>query len=223
MTTGREKPLILIVDDVTENLQVLGNILNKNNYRISYATNGKEALNMLKKIHPDLILLDIMMPEMDGLETCRYLKADPGLSEIPVIFLTARTEQADLVQGFETGAVDYVKKPFNSAELLARIRTHVELRQARNTIAKLKEKEMFHAMVVTANHQINQPLTVLTLYLQMLEDDKDNVLSKKSKENITQMFESLNSIKNILKKLRSIQDPKYIKYLDNLKMVDMDK
>ncbi|MCK5077727.1 MAG: response regulator, partial [Calditrichia bacterium] len=149
MKTDKTNPLILIVDDVNENLQVLGNILNKNDYRISFATNGKEALNMLKKIEPDLILLDIMMPGLDGFETCKQIKANDKTKDIPVIFLTAKNEQEDIVGGFQIGAVDYVKKPFNSPELLARIKTHIELRKAKNIIAKMKEKEMFQAMVVT--------------------------------------------------------------------------
>lgn len=140
---NNEKPLVLIVDDVPKNLQVLGNILRKENYNIAAATSGKQALDMVDKILPDLILLDIMMPDIDGFEVCEKLKSAPRVKDIPVIFLTAKTSTEDIVKGFEVGAVDYLTKPFNSAELLARANTHIELKQARDIerelIAKLKD------------------------------------------------------------------------------------
>ncbi|MBU2629903.1 MAG: response regulator, partial [Proteobacteria bacterium] len=122
------KSLILAVDDKPQNLQFLGKLLSDNGYEVGMAQNGQQALNFVKKNEPDLILLDIMMPDMDGYEVCRHLKADFSLRHIPVIFLTAKTDSTDIVKGFDTGGVDYVTKPFNSAELLARIRTHIELK-----------------------------------------------------------------------------------------------
>jgi adenylate cyclase len=118
---------ILIVDDTPANIQALAAILKSKGYQISAATNGKQALEVLARIQPDLILLDVMMPEMDGFETCRRLKAAERWRQIPVIFLTAKTETADIVQGFELGAVDYVAKPFNAPELLARVNTHLTI------------------------------------------------------------------------------------------------
>lgn len=138
-----ERSLILIVDDVPQNLQVLGGILKKKDYRIAAATSGIQALQMIEKVLPDLILMDIMMPEMDGFEVCRRLKEMPKVKEIPVIFLTARTETDDIIQGFSVGATDYVTKPFNAAELLARVHTHLELKRSRDSerelIRQLKE------------------------------------------------------------------------------------
>jgi len=118
---------ILIVEDSPANIQTLAAILKEEGYRISAATNGKQALQVIEKVCPDLILLDVMMPEMDGYETCRQLKASPVWRDLPVIFLTAKTETADIVRGFELGAVDYVGKPFNPHELLARVRTHLTI------------------------------------------------------------------------------------------------
>ncbi len=138
------KPMILIVDDVSKNIQLLGNILRNMNYQISFATNGEQALLMINDVNPDLILLDIMMPGMDGYEVCKRLKNNPRSAEIPVIFLTAKTETEDVVKGFQMGAVDFVSKPFNSSELLARVNTHVELRNAKkelqNYAGQLKER-----------------------------------------------------------------------------------
>ncbi len=118
---------ILIIEDAPANIQSLSAILQERGYQISVATNGRRALEALERIRPDLILLDVMMPEMDGFETCRQIKASSAWREIPIIFLTAKTETADIVRGFELGAVDYVAKPFSSHELLARVKTHLTL------------------------------------------------------------------------------------------------
>jgi adenylate cyclase len=118
---------ILIIDDAPANIQTLSTILKERGYNINIATNGRQGLEVLERIRPDLILLDIMMPEMDGFETCRRIKASTAWREIPIIFLTAKTDTADIVRGFELGAVDYVAKPFNAHELLARVNTHLTL------------------------------------------------------------------------------------------------
>ena len=127
---------ILIIEDSPTNIQVIGQILKKENFKIAIATNGKEGLQMALNLKPNLILLDIMMPEMDGFEVCRRLKKYDATKSIPVIFLTARGNSDDIVTGFELGAVDYITKSFNSHELLARINTHITLR---NTIEQLRE------------------------------------------------------------------------------------
>ena len=128
---------VLIVDDTPANIQTLAAILKSKGYQISAATNGKQALEVLARVQPDLILLDVMMPEMDGFETCRQLKAAEQWRQIPVIFLTAKTETADIVQGFELGAVDYVAKPFNTHELLARVNTHLTMDRLRRENERL--------------------------------------------------------------------------------------
>lgn len=125
----KKGPLVLIVDDVPKNLQVLGSILRNEDYKVAAATSGKQALEMLDKIRPDLVLLDVMMPGMDGFEVCKIIRSRPETAGIPIIFLTASTGTDDIVKGFSVGAVDYVTKPFNSAELLARVRTHLKLKR----------------------------------------------------------------------------------------------
>jgi adenylate cyclase len=118
---------ILVIEDEPANIQTLSTLLKERGYQINIATNGRQAFEVLERIRPDLILLDIMMPEMDGFETCRRIKASNVWREIPIIFLTAKTDTADIVRGFELGAVDYVAKPFNAHELLARVNTHLTL------------------------------------------------------------------------------------------------
>jgi class 3 adenylate cyclase len=118
---------ILLIEDEPGSIQALSAILMAQGYQIHVATTGAQALELLARIRPDLVLLDIMMPGIDGFETCRQIKADARWREIPIIFLTARTGTQDIVRGFEVGAVDYVAKPFNTPELLARVRTHLTI------------------------------------------------------------------------------------------------
>jgi adenylate cyclase len=139
---------ILIVDDTPANIQALAGPLKEKGYQVSVATNGRQALEVLERVHPDLILLDVMMPEMDGFETCRRLKASETWRQIPIIFLTAKTETADIVKGFELGAVDYVAKPFNAHELLARVNTHLTIDELRRSLAaKNAELARAHELV----------------------------------------------------------------------------
>lgn len=131
----QEASRLLIVDDTPNNIKVLVPIfLGSGEYKINVANNGTQALEMVDKVKPDLILLDIMMPDIDGYEVCRRLKANEDTKEIPVIFLSAKSQTEDLAKGFELGASDYVTKPFNSVELLARVKTHLELKKNRDLI-----------------------------------------------------------------------------------------
>ena len=120
---------ILIVDDIPENIQVLAHLLARETFQLSAAMSGPQALEMMQRALPDLVLLDVSMPGMDGFEACRCMKASPSIAEVPVIFLTGRAAPEDIVRGFEAGGVDYVSKPFSPPELLARVRTHLHLRK----------------------------------------------------------------------------------------------
>ena len=122
---------ILIVDDTPANIQMLMAILKEQGYQLSAATNGRQALAAIEKVRPDLVLMDVMMPEMDGYEACRQIKASADWRDLPIIFLTSKTDTADVVRGFELGAVDYVGKPFNAHELIARVSTHLTLQRLR--------------------------------------------------------------------------------------------
>jgi diguanylate cyclase (GGDEF)-like protein len=152
-----EQPLVLIVDDVPKNLQVLGTILSKENYRIAAANNGEQAIAIANDALPDLILLDIMMPGLNGYETCTKLKSISKTKEIPVVFLTAKIETEDVTKGFKAGAVDYVTKPFNSFELLARVKTHVELKTSKDLLKEqnelLQKLSITDRMTGLYNHQ----------------------------------------------------------------------
>jgi CheY-like chemotaxis protein len=140
-----EKPEILIVDDIPFNLKLLSDVLTSNNYKVMVATNGKTALKMAILKRPHLILLDVIMPEMDGFEICQQLKANPKTQYIPIIFISTILETVNKVKGFELGAVDHITKPFQLKELLVRVKTHLHLnhlqRRASWSIKKMGEIE----------------------------------------------------------------------------------
>jgi adenylate cyclase len=160
------KKTILVVDDTPVNVEILTGILG-GTYNIKYATNGICALKSAQRNPPHLILLDIMMPEMDGYEACRRFKENPDTSEIPIIFITAKTERKDIVKGFEIGGQDYVTKPFNPQELCARIQTHLNLQD--------KNQELHQA--ITTQNELNQRLIESGMQLLMLAKKLSKYLS----------------------------------------------
>lgn len=147
MTTDAPAPQILLVDDNATNLQVLYQSLDGHGYRLLAARSGADALAIAQRAHPDLILLDVMMPEMDGFETCARLKEDPRTRDIAVIFLSALTEAAGKVRGLELGAVDFVNKPFQAEEVLARVRTHLTIRDLQQQLQR-RNAELEHELRV---------------------------------------------------------------------------
>jgi signal transduction histidine kinase len=155
-------PKILIVDDTPGNLLLLVKMLTARGYQTRSATRGKLALEAARTEPPDLILLDITMPGMDGYEVCAALKADPALKDIPVIFISALDEAIDKVKAFKVGGVDYVTKPFQCEEVYARVQTHLKLRR----LEKLRD-DLTHMVV----HDLRNPLNVITGFLDVLEDD----------------------------------------------------
>ena len=128
------KHTILIVDDYPKNLQILAALLYENNYNVEVASSGKNAIKWLDNTTFDTILLDIMMPELDGFETCKIIKSNPKYEHIPIIFLTAKNDIDSIEKGFDVGGVDYITKPFNQKELLIRIKTQIELKTSKDKL-----------------------------------------------------------------------------------------
>lgn len=137
--------LVLIVDDNPNNIQVLATIMAECGYELGIAQNALEVYQFLEENIPELILLDVEMPDIDGYEVCQTIKADPRYEAIPVIFLTVKSETEDIVRGFELGAVDYITKPFKRKELISRVRTHIALKQSRDELAR-KNEELKHVL-----------------------------------------------------------------------------
>jgi putative two-component system response regulator len=170
---------ILIVDDVVDNIRIAMNILKEDNYDFSFANSGLEALDLLRE-EPEqfqLILLDIMMPGMDGFETCQKIKATAQIKDIPIIFLTAKTDVDSIAKGFVYGAVDYITKPFYANELLARVKTHIELFQAKqllryhNILLKTKAKYEKIRLLTELEDNQKEMIYILTELMESTSDE----------------------------------------------------
>jgi two-component system, sensor histidine kinase and response regulator len=169
-----DEQCILIVDDVPKNIQLLGSILKEENYELEFATSGKEALEWLDTKPFDLVLLDIMMPEMDGYEVCKRIKENPATKEVSVIFLTAKADFQSIIQGFEIGAVDYITKPYNRKELLMRVKTHLTLQLQRKQLelSTAFEKKIFSII----GHDLRSPIGNIRTYIDaflLVHDEMD--------------------------------------------------
>lgn len=197
-------PFVLIVDDNPKNLQVLGEILSEINCSIGVATNGKRALASAKEVHPDLILMDVVMPEMDGFTTTQKLKEDSDTKDIPVIFLTAKTETSDIIKGFEIGGIDYVTKPFNAPELIARVKTQLKITNDQKVIQS--QKDNLNEMVHILCHDLANPLQVISMIVQSA---RGNPASLANDYNVIldSTTQSLNII-DLVRYLRAIEEGK---------------
>ena len=145
---------ILVVDDTPSNLDLLSHTLEAGGYEVSIAPRGEVALRLVRSVRPDLILLDVQMPDMDGFEVCRRLKADDATRDIPVVYITAHGQTEEIVQGFESGGVDYILKPFRKEEVLVRVRTHLE--NARLTQALAEQNEALRAEIAQRQAVTNE-------------------------------------------------------------------
>ncbi|MBS4051416.1 MAG: response regulator [Methylomonas sp.] len=169
---------ILIVDDVVDNIRVAMNILKEGNYEFTFANDGTEALRLIAQ-EPDsfdLILLDIMMPNLNGFEVCQKLKETPATRDVPIIFLTAKVDVDSITRGFDLGGVDYITKPFHASELLARVKTHLELYHARQVLIKhnldLTTKASFEKVRLLSELEDNQKEMIFIL-AELMESTSD--------------------------------------------------
>ena len=169
---------ILMIDDKPENLQVITEMLRYSGYTVHGVTNAEEALAVIAQELPELVLMDIMIPgEMDGYALCRHLKADEITQTIPVIFISALDDTLDKVRAFDVGAVDYITKPFQLEEVLARVETHLKLRYQQREIERLREEEhryyerlaeVQQDLLRSTTHDLKNPLSVVMSYAHLL-------------------------------------------------------
>ena len=165
-----KKRIILIVDDIPKNIQLVAQHLKPLNYKLLFATSGSKALKLLEENPVDLILMDIMMPEMNGFETCRIIKGKSQYSRLPIIFLTARNEVSDIVEGFDAGGSDYITKPFHGQELIERVKTHLELKIHRDQLQGRQRQlqELLHIL----SHDLRNSLSGITMTMDLADMEK---------------------------------------------------
>jgi len=206
MDIENKKNTLLIVDDVPANLKVLLLYLHDCHYEVMVARDGLDALEKVRYSKPDLILLDIMMPRMDGFETCRHLKSDSKIKDIPVIFMTALTDTESKMKGFEIGAVDYITKPFQHEEVLARVSVHLELKNLQyalkqQNISLQQQNEELDAFAHTIAHDLKNPLNAISNLTGLLSDNLTNFPTEKVQEMLQIVERSSHDMFNIIKSL----------------------
>ncbi|OGU33047.1 MAG: response regulator [Ignavibacteria bacterium GWA2_35_9] len=215
---------ILVIDDLPENVFLLQDRLESEGYEILTAYDGKTGINKAISELPDLVLLDVMMPEMNGIEVCKILVSNPSTVNIPIILVTAKAGAEDTKEGLEAGAFDYVKKPFNKVELLARVNSALKLSEAQKKYLEAEQKNTFSATVVTANHKIKQPLTLMSLSSAALKREiNKEVISKEAiLKRINYIDTAIKEISDVLNQLNSIKKPVFSDYVKDIKMIDCE-
>ncbi len=197
--SNNKKPVILIVDDVPKNVQVLGNYLRKVDCDLAVAMNGHQALKTISRLKPDLILLDVMMPDMDGHEVCRRLKSNDQTKDIPIIFLSAKSEIDDIIKGFELGAVDYIAKPFIGSELLARVRTHLTLKELKGKLEEeVRYKNNFFSII---SHDLRGSFGIILSFVKLLQNNRNSLSEHEINDLLGDIESTAKSTLNLLENL----------------------
>lgn len=217
----KEKRHILIVEDEEHTRYLLERLLVVNNFDVRSAENGIDALNTMTTFKPEIILADWNMPEMDGAELCSRIKSNPDLKHIYFIMITAKTSTHEKVIGLDTGADDYITKPVENEELLARIRSGLRIYDLQQEIRQLEHEKALLEMAATLGHQMNNPLSAVNMALASLKKNIQDRNFKEIDDDIKLIQQSVQRMQEITQKLMMLKDPKLITYLDNLKMLKL--
>jgi DNA-binding response OmpR family regulator len=216
---------ILIIDDLPENVFLLQDRLENEGFEVLTAYDGQSGIDKALTGMPDLILLDVMMPGMSGIEVCRLLVSNPTTMNIPIILVTAKSGAEDTKEGLEAGAFDYIKKPFSRVELLARVNSALKLSGAHKALLELEQKNTYAATVVTTNHKIKQPLTLMSLSSAAIkrELNKDEISKENILKRLAYIETAIKEINDVLNQLHAIKKPIFSDYVKNIKMIEVDK
>ncbi len=215
------KNKILVVEDDNDTLFILNKLLTKNNYQVYTSSNGKDAYDMLNEFIPEVILADWTMPVMDGLELCNIIKKDEKFKLIYFIILTARASLKDRVTGLDIGADDFLVKPVQNQELLARIRSGIRIHNLQNELKNIEHNKALIEMACTIGHKINNPLSSLLVSIKNIEDDLG--ANKSSfEEELFIINQSIERIKSLANDLTHLQNPQIISYSSDKKMLKLD-
>ena len=217
----KEKRHILIVEDEGHTKYLLERLLVINNFDVRTAENGIDALNTMTTFKPEIILADWNMPEMDGAELCSRIKNNPDLKHIYFIMITAKTSTQEKVIGLDIGADDYITKPVENEELLARIRSGLRIYDLQQEIRQLEHDKALLEMAATLGHQMNNPLSAVNIALASLKKNVQGRNFKEIDDDLKLIQQSVQRMQEITQKLIMLKDPKLIKYLDNLKMLKL--
>ena len=210
---------ILIIDDQPANVFLLQDRLNREGFKVITAYDGLTGVKKAIDEEPDLILLDVMMPGVDGFEACRNISSNPKTNNIPIILVTALNTSEDTQNGFDAGAFDYIKKPFNKIELLARIKAALRFTETNKLLLELEKIDTFSATVKKTNHEIKQPLTLINLSVTALkrELEEEDFSKEAAQKRVVFIEDGVKNILNIMKTMLNIDKIEVTEYLENLK------
>jgi two-component system cell cycle response regulator len=216
---------ILVIDDLPENVFLLKDRLEHEGYEVLTADCGNSGIEKATDEIPDLILLDVMMPDINGFEVCKTLVNDSRTSGIPILLVTAKTDAEDTKEGLDAGAFDYIKKPINKIELIARVKSALKLSEANKLLVEVEKRNTFFATVVTANHRIKQPLTILSLSSAAIKRElkKDNISKDTLLGKLKYIDTAITEIADVLDQLNTIKEPVLSDYTKNVKMIKVEK
>jgi len=216
---------VLVIDDLPENVFMLQDRLENEGYEVITAYDGNSGIEKARTELPDLVLLDVMMPDITGIEVCKSLVNDEQTKNIPIILVTAKSGAEDTREGLEAGAFDYIKKPFNRVELLARVKSALKLSEANKLVLEAEKRSTFIATVVTANHKIKQPLTLLNLSSAAIkrELNKEEISKEALLGRLKYIETAVKEITDVLNMLNSIKEPVMAEYTKNIKMIKVDE
>ncbi len=217
------KNKILIVEDDKDTLFILDKLLSKNDFEVYTATNGQEALKLLEQeVIPDVIIADWTMPFMSGIELCNHIKKDERFKHVYFIILTARASLKDRVAGLDLGADDFLVKPVQNQELLARIRSGMRIHNLQNELKKIEHSKALIEMACTIGHKINNPLSSLVVSIKNIEDEMNAKNKNAFAEDFQIIAQSIERIKILINDLTHLQNPEIIDYTSENKMLKLE-
>lgn len=215
---------ILVIDDYPDNVFLIQDRLEQEGFEVIKAYDGAMGIQKAIEEKPDLILLDIMMPGISGYDVCKTLSMREETKQIPIILLTALSEAENLKEGLQAGAFDYIKKPFNKTELIARINSALRFSETNKFLIEIEKIKTFAATVVTANHEIKQPLTLINLSVAAIrrELSKENFSKEAVLKRVDFIENAARDIVKVLEKMGSIKKPVITPYVNDLHIIDLE-
>jgi len=222
LNIDKEKVLIMVVDDEMINLRIVESMLNIENFKTLLVNNPLDVMEKALTAQPDVILLDVSMPGRSGFDICKDLKSNPLTAKIPVLFLSGQYSSEFIIKGLESGAQDYIEKPFNAPELLARVKTHIKLKIMIEKLIEMEQIKALHAAMVSQNHILNQLTTSILGQVEILELQMAKIaVPEKCSESVRAIEKAALEMDVMIKKYTNLSKVKFAKYSDKTDMLDL--